>query len=160
MEKITLNETHKEQLFTIPLLRDMPSLLQVTFFDYLDTATYAVRAGEIAIAQGIPCQHLYVLLDGLLNVEIIDGLGNRVQIEHIEAPRSFATPHLFAPDSRMPATFTALKDSVLFTATKESTFRLLNENPELLKSFLSVVGNCNYNTVSRFNALLCSTEKE
>lgn len=38
-------------------------------------------------------------------------------------------------------------------ATKDSIFKLISENPELLKSFLSVSGNCNKCTVLRLIAL-------
>jgi CRP/FNR family transcriptional regulator, dissimilatory nitrate respiration regulator len=41
----------------------------------------------------------------------------------------------------------------LLTATKESVFKLMGEFPELLKSFLCIVGNCNKCTVLRLRAL-------
>jgi len=54
-----------------------------------------------------------VLLEGKLRTDIIDGLGNEEMIEDIIAPRTFATPHLFSSDNTLPATFTALEDSVI-----------------------------------------------
>jgi CRP-like cAMP-binding protein len=144
----------------VPLFQDMPEQVRQSVFESPDSAVFTISKGEVIITQGTPCKHLYVLLDGLLNVEIIDGLGNCVQIEHIEAPRSFATPHLFSKDNRLPATFTTLEDSVLFTVTKEYAFQLISENPGLLKSFLCIVGNCSHCTVSRLNALSRRTVRE
>ncbi len=45
-------------------------------------------------------------------------------IEYIVAARAFATPHLFSSDGVLPATFTAMEDSTLLTASKESMFKL------------------------------------
>ena len=49
-----------------------------------------------------PCNKLYVLLEGKLRTDIIDGLGNEVMIEYIIAPRTVATPHLCNPNNTLP----------------------------------------------------------
>ncbi|OCW93420.1 hypothetical protein A9168_11230 [Macellibacteroides sp. HH-ZS] len=41
-------------------------------------------------------------------------------------------------DTTLPATFKAMEDGVLLTATNESVFRLMSEIPDLLKNFLGV----------------------
>lgn len=108
---------------------------------------------EIIARQNTTCKHLFVLLKGKLRVDIIDALGNSVMIEHIVAPRAFATPHLFSTDNTLPATFTVVEDGIWFTATKESLFKLISEEPAILKSFLCITGNCNRCTVMRLRAL-------
>ena len=70
-------------------------------------------------------------------------------VEYIVAPRAFATPHLFGSNTTLPATFTAIEDCILFTATKESTFKLISQDPKVLHNFLCITGNCNACTVSR-----------
>ncbi len=121
--------------------------------DRLDYTLYEYRKKDIIAEQNTPCKRLMVLLKGKLRVDIIDALGNEVMIEYIIAPRAFATPHLFSTDSTLPATFTALEDGILFTATKDSLFKLISEEPGILKSFLCVTGNCNKCTVTRLRAL-------
>lgn len=121
--------------------------------DKLDYTVYDIKKGDIVAKQDSECRHLFVLLEGQLEVDIIDALGNDVFIEYIVAPRAYATPHLFKKDTTLPATFTVIEDGVLFTATKDSVFKLISENPDLLKSFLSVSGNCNKCTVLRLRAL-------
>lgn len=106
------------------------------------------------------CCNLYVLLEGVLEVHIIDANGNEVLIEHIEAPRTFATPHLFKKDNRFPATFKTVERSVLLTATKDSTFELISRHPDILKSFLCVSGNCNVCTTLRLDVLSRKTIRE
>lgn len=154
MEKITCTDEHKELLFKIPLFRDLPLNVKSTLLDRLDFQVYHVGKKDEVARQGTPCKRLYVLLQGKLKADIIDGAGNEVMIEYIIAPRAFATPHLFnTVDNRLPVTFTALEDSVLFTASKESTFKLISEEPNILRSFLCITGNCNKCTVSRLNVL-------
>lgn len=154
MEKINCTEEHKIFIFQIPLFRDLPMNVKTTLLDRLDYQLYHIDKKDEVIRQGTPCKRLYVLLKGKLKVDIIDGSGNEVMIEYIIAPRAFATPHLFNDtDNRLPATFTALEDSILFTASKESTFKLISEEPGILKNFLCVTGNCNRCTVSRLKVL-------
>jgi len=46
-----------------------------------------------------------------------------------------------------------VEDGVLFMATKESAFSLISSNPELLKNFLRITGNCTACTVGRLKIL-------
>lgn len=154
MEKIACTEEHRELLFNIPLFRDLPQNVKSTLLSRLDYQIFHINKKDEIARQGTPCKRLYVLLKGKLRADIIDGSGNEVMIEYINAPRAFATPHLFnTVDNRLPVTFTALEESILFTASRESTFKLISEEPNILRSFLCITGNCNKCTVSRLNVL-------
>lgn len=160
MEKISLSEKHEQLLFQIPLLRDLPHNIRQSMLDKLDYSVYSVDKKDIVANQGTPCKKLYVLLEGKLRVDIIDGLGNKVMVEYIIAPRAFATPHLFGTNTTLPATFTAIEECTLFTATKESTFKLISQDSKVLHNFLCVTGNCNACTVSRLKTLSRKTVRE
>lgn len=160
MKKILLSDLHKEQLFQIPLFRDLPLNIKYSLLNKLDFVVYEASKKEVVVTQGTPCNKLFVLLEGKLRTDIIDGLGNEVMIEYIIAPRTFATPHLFTSDTTLPATFTALEDSVLLMATKESTFKVISQDPQVLHNFLCVAGNCNICTVSRMKPLSRKTVRE
>lgn len=153
MELIEFTEHHDKLLFETTLFRDIASNIKSTLLEKLDYNLYSIKKGDIIARQDSECRHLYVLLEGQLEVNIIDAMGNDVFIEYIVAPRAFATPHLFKKDTTLPATFTAMESGCLFTATKDSVFKLISENPNLLKNFLSVSGNCNKCTVLRLRAL-------
>ena len=155
MKKIQLTNAHKEKLFQIPLFRDLPLNIKESLLDKLDFVIYAADKKEIVVTQGTPCNKLYVLLEGKLRTDIIDGLGNEVMIEYIIAPRTFATPHLFNSNNTLPATFTALEDSVVLMATKDSTFKVISQDPQVLHNFL-----CNICTVSRLKPLSRKTVRE
>lgn len=160
MRKITLTNEYKEQLFLIPLFRDLPLNIKHSLLDRLDISVYEVSKKDIIATQGTLCKKLYVLLEGKLRVDIIDGLGNEVMIEYIVAARAFATPHLFSSDGTLPATFTAIEDGILLTASKESMFKLISEEPKILHNFLCITGNCNVCTVSRLKTLSRKTVRE
>ena len=148
MKKIQLTDSHKEKLFQIPLFRDLPLNIKESLLEKLDFVIYAANKKEIVVTQGTPCNKLFVLLEGKLRTDIIDGLGNEVMIEYIIAPRTFATPHLFNSNNTLPATFTALEDSVILMATKDSTFKVISQDPQVLHNFLCIAGNCNICTPS------------
>lgn len=153
MEQTILTEHLEKLLFQIPLFKDLALNVKSSLLDKLEYNVYDIKKKDIILKQNTDCKHLYILLEGKLEVNIIDALGNDVFIEYIVASRAFATPHLFKKDTTLPATFTVVEDGVLFTATKESVFKLISENPDLLKSFLAVSGNCNKCTVLRLRAL-------
>ena len=147
-------------MFLIPLFRDLPLNIKHSLLDRLDISVYEVNKKDIIATQGTLCKKLYVLLEGKLRVDIIDGLGNEVMIEYIVAARAFATPHLFSSDGTLPATFTAIEDGILLTASKESMFKLISEEPKILHNFLCITGNCNVCTVTRLKTLSRKTVRE
>jgi len=153
MDKIECTAEYEKILFEIPLFRDLPQNVKSTLLSRLDYTLYDIKKKDIIARQNTPCKRLMVLLKGKLRVDIIDALGNEVMIEYIIAPRAFATPHLFSTDNTLPATFTVLEEGYLFTATKDSLFQLISEEPGILKSFLCITGNCNKCTVTRLRAL-------
>lgn len=153
MDKISFTEADKELLFRIPLLRDLPTNVKYTLIDKLDFTLQHFSQGEQIAVQGKVCNRLYILLHGRLQADFIDGLGNKIIIENIVPPRAFATPHLFGKDNYLPASFTALEEGILFTATRDSAFALISAYPDLLRSFFHVSGCCNKCTTIRLRLL-------
>ena len=160
MKSIPITNQHIQLLFTVPLFRDMKPQVKQAVPKELDMHLTEALKGEIIAHQGDVCRRLYVLLKGILEVNIIDALGNKVYIEHLYAPRVFATPHLFKEDNRLPATFTSVEDLLLLTVTKESTFALISKYPDVLRSFLCIAGNCNVCTTDRLDVLSRKTVRE
>lgn len=160
METIEFNDYYKDILFSMPLFRDLNTILKKRLIQELDFNLFKIQNNEIIAEQGEACSRLYILLKGELEVNIIDANGNEVLIENIVAPRAFATPHLFKEDNRLPATFKTIEESILLTATKDSTFRLISECPDILRSFLCVSGKCNICTTVRLDVLSRKTIRE
>lgn len=160
MKSLSFDTYYKDKLLSIPLFNDLSSSLKNEILKKLDFKLYEYEENTVVIEQGNMCCNLYILLEGVLEVHIIDANGNEILIEHIEAPRTFATPHLFKKDNRFPATFKTVERSVLLTATKDSTFGLISRHPDILKSFLCVSGNCNVCTTLRLDVLSRKTIRE
>ncbi len=157
MEQTILTKELEALLLENSLFKDLDQPLKDSLLDKLDYKVYDIRKKDVILKQNSDCKHLYILLKGKLEVNIIDGLGEEVFIEYIKAPRAFATPHLFKKDTTLPATFTVIEDGIFFTASKDSVFKLISENPDMLKNFLAISGNCNKCTVLRLRALSYKT---
>ena len=93
-------------------------------------------------------------LDGFhLNVDVVDVSGGEVRVEVIKAPRTFATPHVFAEKNQFPATFSVEEDVVLMKISKDSFFKMMHSMPVLLHNFLCVSTSCNKCTMTRLRVL-------
>lgn len=148
-----LTEQQLAIVYKIPLFKGTSDAFQEQLLDRLDYSVHTLKKGDIIIRQDTVCNHMYILLKGNLEVNIIDVSGNNVKVENIIAPRAFATPHLFSGNNIFPATFTVVEDGLLLKATKDSVFDLISSEPGLLKNFLRVSGNCTACTVSRLRIL-------
>ena len=96
---------------------------------------------------------IHVLLEGKLNVDVVDVSGGEVRVEVIKAPRTFATPHVFAEKNQFPATFSVEEDVVLMKISKDSFFKMMHSMPVLLHNFLCVSTSCNKCTMTRLRVL-------
>jgi CRP-like cAMP-binding protein len=141
------------EIFSIPLFRNFTKEMQREVLERLDYRIDEYPKGEVIARQGTVCKYLHLLLKGKLYVDVIDVSGNEVRVETIRASRSFATPHIFAEKNTFPATFTVVEDVILFRATKESVFALMNNVPQFLQNFLCVSTNCNKCTLTRLRVL-------
>jgi len=142
-----------DDIFTIPLFRQFTPEMQKEVLRQLDYRIDEYPKGDIVARQGTVCKYLHLLLKGKLHVDVIDVSGNEVRVETIHAPRSFATPHIFAEKNTFPATFTVVEDVTLLRATKESVFSLMKSMPLFLQNFLCVSTSCNKCTLTRLRVL-------
>jgi len=142
-----------DDIFTISLFRCFTPEMQNEVLRSLDYRIDEYSKGEVIAQQGTICKYLHLLLKGKLNVDVIDVSGNEVRVETIHAPRSFATPHIFAEKNTFPATFTVVEDITLLRATKESVFALMKAIPQFLQNFLCVSTGCNKCTLTRLRVL-------
>lgn len=142
-----------KDIFKIPLFRNFTAKMQEEFLDRLEYTLEEYTKGTTIIRQGSPCNALHILLKGKLDVDVLDVSGVLVRVETIEAPRTFATPHIFSEKNQFPATFTVAEDVVLLKATKESVFSLMGSMPLFLHNFLCVSTSCNKCTMTRLRVL-------
>ena len=141
-------------IFKIPLFRNFTQKMQEDFLENLEYTIENHSKGKTIIHQGSPCQAIHVLLEGKLNVDVVDVSGVEVRVEVIQAPRTFATPHVFSEKNLFPATFSVEEDVVLMKIAKESFFKMMHSMPLLLHNFLCVSTSCNKCTMTRIYYLL------
>ncbi|MCD8268634.1 MAG: Crp/Fnr family transcriptional regulator [Parabacteroides sp.] len=140
-------------IFKIPLFGNFTHQMQEEFLDKLEYTLDKYPKGETIIRQGQPCHAVHVLLEGKLNVDVLDVSGNEVRVEVIQAPRTFATPHVFAEKNVFPATFSVEEDVTLMRISKDSFFKMMHTMPLLLHNFLCVSTSCNRCTMTRLRVL-------
>ena len=112
-------------MFKIPLFKNFTLKMREEFLDKLEYTVEEHPKGKTIIHQG----------------------------ETIQAPRTFATPHIFSEKNQFPATFTVDEDVVLLKGTKESVFTLMHSMPLFLHNFLCVSTSCNKCTMTRLKVL-------
>lgn len=140
-------------IFKIPLFRDFTLKMQEELLDKIEYTVDRYPKGETIIRQGTSCNYLHILLEGKLNVDVTDVSGNVVRVEVIQAPRTFATPHIFAEKNQFPATFTVEEEVSLMRVAKADFFSLMHSMPQLLHNFLCVSTSCNRCTMTRLRVL-------
>ena len=140
-------------IFKIPLFRNFTQKMQDEFLENIEYTIEEHSKGKTIIHQGSPCHAIHVLLEGKLNVDVVDVSGGEVRVEVIKAPRTFATPHVFAEKNQFPATFSVEEDVVLMKIPKESFSKVMHTTPLLLHNFLCVSTSCNKCTMTRLRVL-------
>lgn len=140
-------------IFKIPLFKDLTLKAQEQILDKLEYTVDCYPKGQTIISQGTSCNALHILLRGKLNVDVTDVSGNIVRVEVIQAPRTFATPHIFAEKNQFPATFTVEEEVTLVRVAKDDFFNLMHAIPQLLHNFLCVSTSCNRCTMTRLRVL-------
>lgn len=140
-------------IFEIPLFRNFTKQMKEEFLDKLEYTLEKHSKGETIIHQGQPCHAVHVLLEGKLNVDVMDVSGTEVRVEVIQAPRTFATPHVFAEKNIFPATFSVEEEVTLMMIPKDAFFKMMHSMPLLLHNFLCVSTSCNRCTMTRLRVL-------
>lgn len=150
---IELTQNHIDLVLKIPLFRDKSIQIKERIKNELEYSAFEGQENTIVAEQGERCNFLYVLAKGILEVNRIDKAGNNVKIENIIAPRAFATPHLFNGNHILPATFKSTTDIIVIKITRDSIFKLMSSEPDVLESFLRISGSCNKCTAGRIEIL-------
>lgn len=84
-------------IFQIPLFRNFTQKMQEDFLENLEYTLENHPKGKTIIHQGSPCQAIHVLLEGKLNVDVVDVSGGEVRVEVIKAPGAPLLLRMFLP---------------------------------------------------------------
>ena len=122
-----------------PLFRGIPSQ---TIANELEATPYRVlsyNVKDIVAMQGSPCNHLMIVVKGLLQGQMVNDAGKLVVIEELAPPQLLAPAFLFAPKNDLPVNIIAVEDSdVLFIARNDFT-TWMQKDAQLLQNFLMLI---------------------
>ncbi|HDP93940.1 MAG TPA: Crp/Fnr family transcriptional regulator [Candidatus Aminicenantes bacterium] len=97
--------------------------------------------GETVVRSGEACDHLRIVLSGMLRSEMTDENGQVVEVEMLAPSRCVAPGFLFGRDRRFPVEVKAHQDSSLFIMERGSLIALFRLDDTILENFLDIVSS-------------------
>ena len=116
-----------------------------------EEVTYQI--GDVLFNEGDPAEHLYVIVDGEINIIKSHGTPEEVRLAVLGEKTSFGEIALFGSEGRS-ATAIANEDSTFLTMRKEHLHLLIQENPAISTAIVFQLANMireNNKQQSRFN---------
>lgn len=108
----------------------------------LETAAYRVvayRPKDIVALQGAPCNHLMIVLSGLLQGQMVNDAGKLVVIEELQASQLLAPAFLYAPKNNLPVNIIAMESSEILFIHRDDFTLWMQQNRQLLQNFLMLI---------------------
>lgn len=121
------------------LFRDIP---ESEISALLETAAYRVvtyRTKDVVALQGTPCNHLMIVLNGLLQGQMVNDAGKLVVIEELEAAQLLAPAFLYAPKNNLPVNIIAMELSEILFIHRDDFTVWMQQNRQLLQNFLMLI---------------------
>ncbi len=128
-----IKELQQSRLFFSLTAEQIQSVLQ-----NIEVKESFFSKGEIVVLENEPCNRLIILLKGSVKAEMTDPLGKVVKVEDIYAPNPLAILFLFGGQNRFPVQITSLTDTVALVIPKQSVFKMLTLNDQILKNYLDI----------------------
>ncbi|MCL3853991.1 MULTISPECIES: Crp/Fnr family transcriptional regulator [Parabacteroides] len=110
--------------------------------ELLETAVYRViayRSKDIVALQGAPCNHLMIVLSGLLQGQMVNDAGKLVVIEELRASQLLAPAFLYAPKNNLPVNILAMEPSEILFIHRDDFTQWMQLNKQLLQNFLMLI---------------------
>lgn len=131
----------KNVIFKCPLCNAVPEKSREDFCNDVIFNLKHHKKGEVVVKQGAKYDHLYILIEGVVETEISDEKGDFVRMEQITAPNPLAAGFLFASYNHSPVTAVTTTDSVFVVIPKENIRFLMSKYNEFMLAFLSYISN-------------------
>lgn len=128
-----------DKISKAPLFR---GILPQTIATELDSISYRVefyKAKDLVAMQGDPCNHLMIVVKGLLQGQMVNDAGKLVVIEELAPPQLLAPAFLFAPKNDLPVNIIAVEDSEVLFITRNDFTGWMQKDAQLLQNFLMLI---------------------
>ena len=116
-------------LMKAPLFQHVSSEAISGFLEKIPYRIESYQEHDIVALQGAPCNHLMVVLKGLLQGQMVNDAGKLVVIEELTPSRLLAPAFLFAPKNELPVNIISITD---FTECMQS-------DKQVLQNFLMLI---------------------
>ena len=94
---------------------------------------------DIVALQGAPCNHLMVVLKGLLQGQMVNDAGKLVVIEELTPSRLLAPAFLFAPKNELPVNIIAVEPSEILFISRTDFTEWMQSDKQVLQNFLMLI---------------------
>ena len=160
-KKIQLTNAHKEKLFQIPLFRDLPLNIKESLLDKLDFVIYAADKKRNSCYARYTLQQTICVIGRKTTHGYHWRIGERSDDWVYHRTTYLCHPSPFQFKQYVASYFYCFGRQAWYSmATKDSTFKVISQDPQVLHNFLCIAGNCNICTVSRLKPLSRKTVRE
>lgn len=128
-----------EKLLMLPLFQGMSSNDMTSVAGKTKFAFHRVAKGKKVVSEGDPCQNLFFLLDGSMQVASRADDNSYSMIEEMSAPDVIQPERIFGLTQRYSKSFTALTDCQLVSISKAEMLRLSEEHMIFQLNLLNII---------------------
>lgn len=121
------------------LFNDVPADAIVSFLNRIPYRIETYNERDVVALQGSFCNHLMIVLKGVLQGQMVNDAGKLVVIEEILPTRLLAPAFLFAPDNRLPVNIIATEPSEILFISKENFTLWMQQDELVLRNFLRLI---------------------
>ena len=123
----------------LPLFQGMSSNDMTSVAGKTKFAFHRVAKGKKVVSEGDPCQNLFFLLDGSMQVTSRADDNSYSMVEEMSAPDVIQPERIFGLTQRYSKTFTALTDCQLVSISKAEMLRLSEEHMIFQLNLLNII---------------------
>ena len=128
-----------EILMKAPLFEHVSSDAIFGFLEKIPYRVESYRVHDVVALQGTPCNHLMVVLKGLLQGQMVNDAGKLVVIEELIPSRLLAPAFLFAPRHELPVNIIAVEPSEVLFISRADFTEWMQLDKQVLQNFLMLI---------------------
>lgn len=124
-----------------PLFKNVDKAQIEVLFGEINFTVKRFSSKDFVMLQGDLCNHLMIVIKGVVQGQMVDSTGRLIVIEEIEAPFAIATAFIFAEKNQIPVSVVALEESEVLFIRREVFTDMLQHNRVVLQNYLQMISN-------------------
>ncbi len=115
------------------------------------------KKGDTIAMQGNACRSLYILCEGSVYAKMISEEGKEFTLDTLSAPEVLASSFIFSSEGIFPITILANSNCGLWIVDKKSILKIIEEDPLVLRNYLTVISDHSMFLSKRLNEFALQT---